>query len=158
MPVKIRTMTPADRPVIVHMLEATPAFLPEEVKVAEELIDAHLDERESSGYHFRVAESEDGVAGFICFGPTPLTRGTWDMYWMATAPDQRGRGIGGALLKTAEEHIRDSGGRIILIETSSNPHYAPARNLYHSHNYEQVSTIPDFYDPGDDKITFRKKL
>ncbi len=50
------------------------------------------------------------------------------------------------------------GGRLILIETSSNPNYEAARNLYHSHGYIEVSTIPDFYSPGDNKITFWKAL
>lgn len=158
MPLKIRELIPADKADIMGMLEATPAFLPEEVQVAVELIDAHLEESEGSGYHFLVAESEGRTAGFVCFGPTPLTRGTWDVYWIATAPDLRGTGIGGTLLKTVEKKIKQLGGRLVLIETSSNPNYLAARNFYLSHSYKQISVIPDFYDPGDDKITFSKKL
>ena len=80
------------------------------------------------------------------------------MYWLATAPGLRGQGIGGSLLKLAEQDIKDVGGRLILIETSSNPNYAAARKLYLSHSYLEVSIIPDFYSPGDNKVTFWKAL
>jgi len=151
-------MKPADKGEIMSILRATPAFVPEDVEIAEEVMDAYLGDPHSSGYHFYVAEDEGRVIAYISYGSTPLTRGTWDFYWLATAPDQRGKGVGGTLLKFAENDIRSSGGRMALIETASNPGYEPARRLYLAHGYEIVSTIPDFYDPGDSKLTFRKYL
>jgi ribosomal protein S18 acetylase RimI-like enzyme len=80
------------------------------------------------------------------------------MYWAAVTPKLHGQGIGSTLFKLGEEHIRSLGGRMVLIETSSNPNYKAARSLYLTLGYEHVSTIPDFYDPGDNKETFRKVL
>jgi ribosomal protein S18 acetylase RimI-like enzyme len=58
----------------------------------------------------------------------------------------------------AADHIKSLGGRLILIETSSNPNYAAARSLYITLGYKHVSTIPDFYSPGDNKETYWKAL
>jgi ribosomal protein S18 acetylase RimI-like enzyme len=158
MPIKIRAMKPSDKLGIMEILKITEAFTTEEVNVAEEVIDAYLADIHGSGYYIYVAESAGHILGYLCYGPTPMTQGTWDYYWMATAPEHRGKGIGSTLLKLAEQTVREADGRMILIETSSNPHYSPARNLYHSLGYEIISTIPDFYSVGDDKITFRKTL
>ncbi len=155
---KVRRLVPQDKSSIIKILEDTPAFIPEEVQVAAELIDCYLEDAEGCGYFYYVAEQEGKVAGYICYGPTPLTKGTWDVYWLATAPGLRGQGIGSSLLEMAERDIRSSGGRLILIETSSNPNYEAARKFYLGHSYLQVSTIPDFYSPGDNKITFWKAL
>ncbi len=158
MPFKIRRMSRADQPAIIEILRNTPAFIPEEVETADELIECYFEDQSGCGYHFFVAEHQDKVAGYICYGRTPLTRGTWDVYWLATTSDLRGQGIGGSLLKLAEQDIKDLGGRLILIETSSNPNYEAARKFYRSHSYIEVSAIPDFYSPGDNKITFWKSL
>ena len=158
MPIKIRPMITTDKVAVMGILKVTTAFTPEDVKIAEEVIDAYLADVKGSGYFIYIAESEGHVAGYLCYGPTPLTQGAWDYYWIATAPEHRGKGIGSTLLKLADEYIRKVKGRLILIETSSNPHYDAARKLYTSLGYEIISTIPDFYSPGDDKLTFRKTL
>jgi len=158
MAVKIRGIQTTDKTRILEVVKETKAFVPEEVEVAEEVIDDYFKDPEGSGYNFYIAEYDGQVAGYICYGPTPMTRGTWDMYWAAVTPKLHGQGIGGTLFKMAEQDIRRRGGRMILIETSSNPHYKAARSLYLTLGYEHVSTIPDFYDPGDNAETFRKVL
>jgi GNAT superfamily N-acetyltransferase len=156
--IEIRGILLPDKPRIVKIIEATKAFSPEEVEVAAELIDEYFVDPEECPYHFRVADGEGRVAGYTCYGPTPLTQGTWDIYWIAVSPELTKRGIGGALLKSAERDVDDSGGRMILIETSSKPGYRAARSLYMNLGYQLISTIPDFYLPGDDKVTFWKVL
>jgi ribosomal protein S18 acetylase RimI-like enzyme len=153
-----RGILPSDKSRIIEIVEQTGAFLPEEVQVAEEIIDEYFKDPDGCGYYFYVAEHEGDVAGYLCYGPTPLTQGTWDLYWAAVSPKLAGRGIGSTLFKLGEEDIRRRGGRLILIETSSNPHYRAARSLYFTLGYELISTIPDFYSPGDNKETFRKVL
>lgn len=154
----IRAMRPADKGEIMSIIRATDAFIAEDIEIAEEIIDSYINNPGSSGYHCYIAESEGRLTGYISYGATPLTRGTWDVYWIVVAPGQRGKGIGSTLLKFAENDISSRGGRMLLIETASNPAYEPARILYLAHGYQIVSTIPDFYDPGDAKLTFRKYL
>ena len=141
-----------------QILEATPEFKPGEVVVAEELIDYYLSDPVGSGYPILVAEINSKVVGYICLGPTPLTEGTWDIYWIAVAREEQGNGIGTALLASAEEKIKEAKGRLIFVETSSKPEYDKTRNFHRSRGYELICQIPDFYAPGDDKLILRKRL
>jgi len=140
------------------ILQNTPEFKPSEVVVAEEVIDSYLHDPHGSGYHIFIAEDESAVVGYICYGPTPLTEDTWDIYWIAVSAEKQGRGIGGALMAHAEDKIRKAQGRLILIETSSKLEYENTRRFHLSHGYEVAGRIPDFYAPGDDKLILQKRL
>ena len=109
--------------------------------------------------HRCVSYHKDGqVAGFAYYAPTVMTDRGWHLYWIAVSKHIHARGIGGALLKYVEEEIRDAGGRQLLIETSSLPHYEPTRKFYLKHAYEQACAQPDYYADGDDMVVFRKKF
>lgn len=151
-------MIPADKLSITKILHNTSEFKPAEVVVAEELIDSYLENPAGSGYHILVAEVDSAVAGYICYGPTPLTEGTWDIYWVVVAPEKQDQGIGSALMKSAEREILKAKGRLAIIETSSTPAYEKTRRFHISHGYEMVACIPDFYAPRDDKLILRKRL
>ena len=172
---KIRPMIKEDKQAIMQILRDTPEFIPAEVVVAEEVLDSYLRDPSRSGYYVFVAEltlppllerqgikvkgnQQSELVGYICYGPTPLTEGTWDMYWMAVNQKAKGKGIGSALLALAEGKIKKAGGRLILIETSSKPEYERTIKFHRSQGYEAVSQIPDFYALGDDKLTLQKRL
>jgi GNAT superfamily N-acetyltransferase len=129
MGLKIRYISPLDRAALLDILKNTPEFKYSEVVVARELIDACLRDKEKSGYFILVAED-----------------------------NQRGHGVGGTLLKAAEREIRESGGRLALVETSSTPAYVKTRQFYDRHGYDEVARVPDFYKPDDDKLTLQKKF
>jgi ribosomal protein S18 acetylase RimI-like enzyme len=128
------------------------------VAVAEEVIDSYLKDSFSSGYHILVADVDSIVTGYICYGPTPMTEGTWDIYWMAVAREKQDQGIGSALMESAENEIVRAEGRLAIIETSSTPAYEKTRHFHLSHGYEIVARIPDFYAPGDAKLILQKRL
>jgi ribosomal protein S18 acetylase RimI-like enzyme len=151
-------MLQKDKPALLEILRDTPEFKPSELVVAEEVIDSYLNDPQNSGYYTLVAEDGLGIAGYICYGPTPMTDGTWDLYWEAVARQKRGQGIGSALMKAAERAIRKAKGRLALIETSSTPAYEKTRHFHLGLGYEIIARIPDFYSPGDDKIILRKRL
>ena len=155
---RMRPMTSRDKPAIMQILRATPEFKPDEVVVAEEILDSYLSDPSGSGYHVLVAEVGSSVAGYICYGSTPLTEGTWDMYWLAVAANEQRRGIGRALLALAEGKIKEAQGRLAIIETSSKPEYEKTRRFHYSQGYQVVGRISDFYAPGDDKLIFQKRL
>jgi len=155
---KIRPMTRGDKPAILKLVTATPEFKPSEVVVAEEVIDSYLKSSYQSGYHILVAEVEELVVGYICYGPASLTEGTWDIYWVAVGREEQSRGIGGALMVFAEDEIKKARGRLAIVETSSKPEYERTRRFYRRHAYEIVGRIPDFYAPGDDKLILQKRL
>ena len=158
MKIAIRFMSAEDRPRIAEILRGTPEFKPFEAAVAEELIDCYLENPFDSGYHILVAEIDSTVAGYVCYGPAPLTEGTWDIYWVAVTREKRGQGIGSALMKSAEKEIVKARGRLSIIETSSTPAYEKTRRFHISQGYEIIARIPDFYVAGDDKLILRKRL
>jgi ribosomal protein S18 acetylase RimI-like enzyme len=155
---KMRPMTSRDKPAIVQILRATSEFKPAEVVVAEEVLDSYLSNPSGTGYQVLVAEVGSSIVGYICYGPTPLTEGTWDIYWLAVAANEQRRGIGRALLALAEDKIREAQGRLAIIETSSKPEYERTRRFHYLQGYQVAGRIGDFYAPGDDKLIFQKRL
>lgn len=155
---KIRPFAARDKRPLMKLLEDTPEFSPADLAVAEEVCDCYLKESTRSGYHIFVLDKDSQIQGYICYGPTPITEGTWDIYWIAVSREARGRGLGKSLLHFAEGRIIKAEGRLILIETSSRADYERTRNFYLSQGYEMISRIPDFYAPGDDRLVLWKRL
>lgn len=158
MKMTIRPMVRQDKSTIMDILRALPEFTPEEVVVAEELIDAYLETSSISEYLVLVAEVDAVVTGYVCYGPTPLTKGTWDVYWIAVDPGGQGQGVGRALMAFTEDRIKESQGRLVLVETSGRPDYAKTRRFYNSIEYTEAARVADFYAPGDDKLILEKRL
>jgi len=153
-----RPLENRDRSRVQSILKDVAIFTNDEIKTACELVDAWLDVGEKSDYICHVIEDNDRVHGYICFGPTPLTDGTFDLYWIAVDPDAQGAGYGQALIGLAENEVKSRGGRLLIIETASQEAYAGTVRFYQRAGYELVSRIPDFYRTGDDKLTYAKRL
>jgi len=151
-------MQKRDKPALMALLRSTPEFKPAEVVVAEEVIDGYLADPAGSGYNTLVAQDGTAITGYICYGPAPLTEGTWDIYWIAVATEEQGKDVGGVLLAYAEAKIKEAGGRLIIIETSSQAGYQKTSRFYAKHGYQAMARLPDFYSPGDDKIILQKRL
>src|SRR5687767_1725391 len=157
----IRPLGAADREGVGRILEGAGNFTADEVAIALELVDEWIALGEESGYLTYVLESPTdgtGVLGYVCFGPTPLTEATYDLYWIAVDKSKHRGGVGKRLLKFAEEEVERRGGRLLLIETSSQETYGGTIQFYERTGYEMVGKIPDYYKAGDDKLIFAKRL
>jgi ribosomal protein S18 acetylase RimI-like enzyme len=157
----IRPITPGDHSRIHEIVTAAGNFSDQEIETAMELVDEALETGEESGYIIVVAEmrgSTAAIAGYACYGPTPLTEGVFDLYWIAVHPEAQGRGVGRNLIRYAEDDIRSRGGRMLLIETSSREGYDATIAFYEHANYEMAARIKNFYRVGDDKLVFLKEL
>jgi ribosomal protein S18 acetylase RimI-like enzyme len=158
----LRPLVAADRSGVFRILENAGNFTPQEVATALELIDEWLELGEHSGYLTYVLEARDPekseVLGYVCFGPTPLTESTFDLYWIAVDKSKHRGGVGKRLLKFSEEEVVRRGGRMLLIETSSQETYGGTIQFYERTGYELVGKIPEYYKPGDDKLIFAKSL
>ncbi len=150
------SVTSTDRDAVRRIVTATGFFRPDEVDIAVELVDERLSKGERSGYEFVFAEVDDGVAGYACYGPIGCTIGSFDLYWIAVDPAQQGRGLGRLLIAEVERRIAAAGGRTVYAETSGRRDYEPTRTFYQRCGYHVASVLPDFYDIGDDKVTFSK--
>jgi ribosomal protein S18 acetylase RimI-like enzyme len=160
-PPSIRPAQPSDRQRLHKLVKSTEVFSAEEITCASELIDLGLDKKDDpEGYKLLVAELPEDLtlAGYVCYGHTPFTRSGWDLYWLATHPELRRRGVGRTLCTTMEEIIGKLGGTHIRVETSGTKGYGAARDFYERAGYALMARIPDFYKPGDDLFTFLKRL
>jgi D-alanine-D-alanine ligase len=155
-PITIRWCRPEDRQVVLSFLAETGFFRPDEIDIARELLDSALAEGPKGHYQSFVACLGKDTVGWVCWGPTPCTLGTFDIYWIGVSPAWQGRGIGRALTNFAEQAIAERGGRLFVVETSSRETYTPTRRFYETLGYREAGCIPDFYGPGDDRIIFTK--
>jgi GNAT superfamily N-acetyltransferase len=140
------------------MLEEIAEFRPAETRCALELAQLALDEPDTSGYYAMVAEEDGRLAGYLNYGPTPLTSGTWDLYWIASAVWARGKGAGSSLVKAMEAELTRLRARLVRVETSAITEYAATRTFYDRMKYTPVVVLKDFYHPGDDLVVLTKRL
>jgi ribosomal protein S18 acetylase RimI-like enzyme len=165
-------MTAKYRTRVRDILAATKVFREEEVDVAIELFDevfgtpvvvgstsASNYAPANSDYFFLGAFTpEEELAGFACYGPTPNTDHTFDLYWIAVHPAAQGTGCGTILLNEVERRLKGLNARLLVVETSSRSDYKNTRGFYFRRGYVESARACDFYAPADDRITFTKRL
>ncbi|HEX5817888.1 MAG TPA: GNAT family N-acetyltransferase [Gemmatimonadales bacterium] len=154
-PAQLRPLSRADRDRLEAITRATGLFSDEEVPVALEVFDAAV--AGSDDYTALGAAVGDTLAGWICWGPTPCTVGTFDLYWIAVDPAQHNAGIGSLLLAEMERQLAGLA-RLVVVETAGRAAYAPTRAFYERRGYAAVARIPDFYAPGDDQVVYTKAI
>ncbi len=154
----LRGLSPDDRPAIERILRDVGVFRDDEVTIGLELVDETLHPGPSTDYRWLIAERNATVIGFACYGPVPLTEGTFDLYWIAVAKDSQGSLAARTLDHAITDAIRSVGARWLLAETSGTDDYARAHRFYKRQGYELISHVPDFYRPGDARLTFGKRL
>jgi ribosomal protein S18 acetylase RimI-like enzyme len=162
----VGTLNPTHRSRIEEIVRATGVFSDDEVAVAVALFDeAHAadsghrtSDMGSSDYEFIGAFDGDRLHGYVCFGTTPSTDRTYDLYWIAVHPEAQRLGVGAALMSEVERLLWDRRARLVVIETSSRDDYAPTRRFYAKRGYQETARLRDFYAPGDDRVVLTKRI
>jgi len=152
----LRPVGRAHRARLEQLTRGTGLFREEEVATAVELLDESL--AGDNDYQFVGAFADDQLAGYACWGATPGTVATSDLYWIVVDRERQGSGIGSQLLREVERVLMADGRRLVMVETSSRADYAPTRAFYESRGYTRTATIPGYYAPGDDLVVFTKDL
>ena len=83
----LRPVGRAQRAPLERLTGATGLFRPEEVALAVELLDESLGGDDD--YRFLGAYADDALVGYACWGPTPGTQGTYDLYWIVVETSAR---------------------------------------------------------------------
>lgn len=138
-----------------EIITSTGFFYDHEIPVAVELVEERLQKGLDSGYFFIFAELDGKTIAYSCFGEIPCTKGSYDLYWIATHNDYRGKGIGKKLLAETVKAIAEVGGRSIYIETSSKKMYEPTRYFYENYGCTTEAILKDFYDTNDHKYIYK---
>jgi ribosomal protein S18 acetylase RimI-like enzyme len=152
----LRPVGRAHRARLEQLTRGTGLFREEEVATAVELLDESL--AGDDDYQFVGAFEDDQLVGYACWGATPGTVATSDLYWIVVERGRQGGGIGSQVLREVESQLTADGRRLVVVETSSRSDYAPTRGFYEARGYTRAGTIPGYYAPGDDLVIYTKDL
>jgi acetoin utilization deacetylase AcuC-like enzyme/GNAT superfamily N-acetyltransferase len=136
----------------------TGMFTTEEVAIAGELVEERIAKGVVSGYDFVFMEADGEMLGYACYGRTPGTDITFDLYWIAVSRARQGGGVGRAILARVEEDVARQGGKALYAHTSSTEAYAPTRAYYRKNGFKKAAELPDFYRVGDAMVIYRKEI
>ena len=78
---------------------------------------------------------EDAVVGFVGLRLHPDDR-MGEIHIIAVSPEHQRKGISTALMKHAEDLIRGSGARMMMVETIGDRGHEPARRAYEAFGFE----------------------
>ena len=149
----IRPLGVDDRPALAAIAEAADLFPAAMLApMAAPALDGAADDLR------RVALRDWAPVGFAFAVPEVAAEGAWTMRALAVAPAGQRGGAGRALVAAVEAALRAAGARLVVVDTSSAPAFAPARAFYEALGYEEEARIRDFWSDGDHKVTFRKRL
>jgi GNAT superfamily N-acetyltransferase len=149
---------PADVAAIEEIVRSTRFFREDEIQVAVDLAKERLDKGPVCGYEFVFYDLNGKTVAYTCYGQIPCSLISYDLYWIVTHQDYRGKGIGKMLMAETERLIKSAGGKAIYVETSSKEMYKPTCAFYLSNKYTLKAQFEDFYDVGDDKLVFVKSV
>ena len=105
-----------------------------------------------------VIDRGGAVIGFAFAGIEPMTDQAWNLKAIAIDPTHHRTGAGRALLRHVESDLVQDGARVLVIDTSGGDDQMAARAFYEAERYTLSGVIPEFWEPGQDKVTFFKAL
>jgi ribosomal protein S18 acetylase RimI-like enzyme len=155
----IRPVERPDRDQILQLLKQRETFNETEIRVAMEVLDEGLRYPDKGEYQMFCAIDDSGcLAGYICFGPIPMTDGCYDLYWIVVDKKFSRKGVGEKLLDVMEEFLTMRGARHVYVDTETTPPYEAARSFYKKHGYREVCMLDNFYRKGANKVIFMKEV
>ena len=106
-----------------------------------------------------LTKDEEGIPVAIAYcAPENMTEGTYNLYLIAVRKEYQGNGIGAKIMSYIEKLLREAGHRVLIVETSGLPEFELTREFYDKCGYAREAVIRDFYQEGEDKVVFWKKL
>lgn len=151
--IAIRDLVRADLSRIVPILDATDLFPSDMLPaMAEPWLSG------AAPHHWLVAVDGDAVLGFAYAEPERMTDGTVNLLAIAVDPARQNRGVGSALIAELSARLLAAGCRVLIVETSSLEGFAATQAFYAARGFTREARIRDFYEDGNDKIVFWKRL
>jgi ribosomal protein S18 acetylase RimI-like enzyme len=125
----------------------------------------YLDDMISDYFHnldtneiwFTYVENDSPISIGYCI-PEKLTSGTYNLLAIGVSENHQRKGVAVEMMNFIEQKLKTIGARVLIVETSSDDAQIGARNLYQKLGYNQEAVIRDFWNEGEDKIVYWKKL
>jgi predicted N-acetyltransferase YhbS len=105
-----------------------------------------------------VATVDDQPIGIVLYGLVAGAEGTGRLMLLSTRPDRRNAGVGGALLDTAGDALRQIGARFIVVELPGDRAFDTARRLLLRRGFSIEATVSGFHRDDVDLLILRREL
>jgi len=151
---KIRPISKSDIDGLKKVVDSSELFPSEYL---DEMISDYLNNPETQDIWFTNIDDNKPTAIGYCI-PEKLTNGTYNLLAIGVSQDSQRRGIATEMMSYIEQQLKQIDGRILIVETSSDDAQIGARKFYDKIGYTQMAVIKDFWNDGEDKIIFWKKL
>ncbi len=151
---EIRTITKNDIEHLKEVLDSIELFPSE---MLDDMSSNFFNNPDTQDIWFTTIENGKPISIGYC-APEQLTEGTFNLYAIGVRSDIQGKGIGTKMMSYLEHQLKEKGQRILIVETSGTDDFQLTRKFYENLNYTKEATIRDFWNEGDDKVIYWKKL
>jgi ribosomal protein S18 acetylase RimI-like enzyme len=151
---KIRAVTTSDIDGLKKVVDSSGLFPSEYL---DEMISDYFNNSDTQDIWFTYIDNNKQVAIGYCV-PEKFTDGTYNLLAIGVSKDTQRKGIASQMMNYIEQRLKENDGRILIVETSSDDAQIGARKFYNKIGYTQMAIIKDFWNDGEDKIVFWKKL
>ena len=151
---KIREIRQADMSELKKVVDSSELFPSEYL---DEMISDYFNNSDTEEIWFTYIDNNMPSAIGYCV-PEKLTDGTFNLLAIGVLKELQGKGIANEMMNYIEQYLKQKGGRILIVETSSDDAQIAARKFYQKIGYIQEAVIRDFWKDGEDKIVFWKRL
>ena len=150
----LRPVTPQDSPAVVDLVVAAGMFTRDDAAFLGKALGA------DDGSTCLVEDADDGagLASVLLYRPEEAADRAFDLTMIAVRPDLQGGGRGAALMRHAEQDLRERGQRLLVVRTSGTPQYDGTRAFYRGLGYSEDARVPDYWTDGDDLVMFTTRL
>lgn len=154
----IREAKVGDSPALMKVASESGLFPPEHLEDLRTMLRGHFEAGEKAEGFWLLHEEQGECLGLAYSEPELMSTGTWNMRLVAVLPERQGRGLGRALVRATEKEVRKREGRLLLVDTSGLADFQYVRDFYENCGFEREALIKDFFEDGDDKVTFVKRV
>ncbi len=151
----IRTTRDTDTEAIIEIIERSGQFDTAGLGYVRDVLKQHL---AGAGAGFWLTADDGEPVGIAYCAPEAVTNGTWNLLMLWTREDRHRTGLGSALVAGVEEELRSRSARLLIVETSGLPEFAPARAFYAKSGFVHEATIRNFFAADDDKLVLTKSI
>ena len=146
----MRSIARGDAPAVVDLVVAAGMFTRDDAGFL-------LEALEPEGNTTCLVEDADdgaGLASVILYRPEEAADRAYDLTMIAVRPDLQRGGRGAALMRHAEDDLREQGQRLLVVRTSGTAQYDRTRAFYRKLGYTEHTRVPDYWTDGDDLVLF----
>lgn len=151
---QIRKVRQADTPALKEVLDTLELFPSE---MLDDMITDHFNNPDNQEFWFTAVENDKPISIGYC-APEQLADGTYNLLALGVHADIQSKGTGKQMMTYIEEELRQKEQRILIIETSSTEAFESSRKFYEGLGYTKEAVIRDFWEEGNDKVVYWKKL